>query len=220
VLVAGWGGADDGWGAIEPAIAARARVCAYSRFGTGTSDPPSTTQTFATEAADLHALLSKVGEPGPYVVVGHSFGGAEAVMFTSRHREEVAGLVLVDASPTTWPATACSVPQWAPLCDVMHDPTKDPERLDVFPAFAAVAAIESLGRVPMTVMTAAHRIDPSLSPSALGRLDAIWADGVRGWARLSSASSVVTVEGTGHHIELDKPDAVIAQVTKLLPGRP
>src|SRR4249920_3958767 len=41
LLVAGWGDGGDKWGAIEPAVAERARVCSYSRFGTGTSDPPS-----------------------------------------------------------------------------------------------------------------------------------------------------------------------------------
>lgn len=42
--------------------------------------------------------------------------------------------MLLDASPATWPTTACSVPTWQALCSVMHDPTLDPERLDVFPA--------------------------------------------------------------------------------------
>ena len=105
-------GGDDGgekWGAIEPAISERARVCSYASFGTGTSDAPSSTQTFDTQAADLHALLGEAGEPGPYVVLGHSFGGAEAVTFASKYADEVSGLMLLDASPTTWPATVCSV---------------------------------------------------------------------------------------------------------------
>ena len=74
--------------------------------------------------------------------------------------------MLVDASPATWPTTACSVAAWKPLCDVMHDPTLDPERLDVFPAFEAVAAIGSLGDLPMTVMTAAHRVAPALTQAS------------------------------------------------------
>ena len=65
LLVAGWGDGGDKWGAIEPTVAERARVCSYSRFGTGTSDPPSTTQTFATQAADLHALLDTARRAGP-----------------------------------------------------------------------------------------------------------------------------------------------------------
>ena len=110
VLIAGFGGDTTGWANVEPAIAARARVCSYDRPGTGTSDPATATATFTTEATDLHDLLRTIGEPGPYVVVGQSFGGAEAVMFASLYADEVSGLALVDASPTTWPAALCSVP--------------------------------------------------------------------------------------------------------------
>ena len=110
VLIAGFGGDTTGWANVEPAIAARARVCSYDRPGTGTSDPATATATFTTEATDLHDLLRTIGEPGPYVVVGQSFGGAEAVMFAALYADEVSGLALVDASPTTWPAALCSVP--------------------------------------------------------------------------------------------------------------
>ena len=34
---------------------------------------------------------------------------------------------------------------------------------------------------------------------------------------LSSAAQLVTVEDTGHYIQLDRPDAVIAEIQKLLP---
>ena len=192
-------------------------ICSYARFGTGTSDAPAATQTFDTQATDLQALLDSAGEPGPYLVLGHSFGGPEAVTFASKYPEEVTGLILLDASPTTWPTTACSVPAYEALCTVMHDPALDPERLDTFGAFEAVDAITSLGDLPMTVITAAHREDPALAPAELARLDAAWAEGVQRWAALSPSATVVVVEDTGHHIEVDQPALVIDQVLNLLP---
>jgi pimeloyl-ACP methyl ester carboxylesterase len=217
VLVAGWGQGADAWSAVEPTIGRRARVCAYDRFGTGTSDPPSATQTFESQAADLHELLHAVGELGPYVVVGHSFGGAQAVTFASLYPAEVAGLVLVDASPVTWPSTVCEVPAYASGCAVMRDPDLDPERLDVFRAFAAVARIGSLGRLPMSVVTAAHRSPVGLSPDELAGLDAAWRAGSEGWARLSSRSRILVVDDTGHDIHSDQPAIVVEQVLALLP---
>ena len=216
LLLAGWDDGGDKWGLIEPALSEGARVCSYSKFGTGTSDPPSSTQTFDTQAADLHALLDEAGEPGPYVVLGHSFGGAEAVTFASKYADEVSGLLLLDASPTSWPATVCSVAAYQGGCAVMHDPTLSPERLDVFRAFDEVATITSLGDLPITVITAAHRTDPSLAQSELDRLDAVWAEGVDRWAGLSSSSSIVSVEDTGHNIELDQPQIVIQELVDLL----
>ena len=49
------------------------------------SDPAASVSTFRTEATDLHDLLHTIGESGPYVMVGHSFGGAEAVTFASQY---------------------------------------------------------------------------------------------------------------------------------------
>lgn len=217
LLIAGWGDGGDEWGGVEPALSERARVCSYARFGTGTSDPQSEAQTFATQAKDLHALLSAAGEPGPYVVAGHSFGGAEAVTFASMYRDAVAGLMLLDASPTGWPATVCTVPAWAGGCAVMREPTVDPERLDVFPAFEQVATITSLGDLPVTVVTAAHRTDPGPSPAEFARLDSVWAAGMDRWANLSSVSRLVTVEDTGHHIEVDRPEVVVEELLEIIP---
>ena len=92
VLIAGFGGDTTGWANVEPAIAGRARVCSYDRPGTETSDPAIATATFTTEATDLHDLLRAIGEPGPYVVVGQSFGGAQAVTFAALYPDEVSGL--------------------------------------------------------------------------------------------------------------------------------
>ena len=181
-----------------------------------TRDPPATTQTFVTQADDLHQLLANAGEQGPYVLVGHSFGGAEAVTFASRYTDEVAGVMLVDASPAAWPDAVCSVPAYDAGCTVMHDPDLDPERLDVFEAFAAVAMIDSLGHIPLTVMTAAHRTDPGLDAAELARLDGIWADGVQQWASLSTTSKVVSIEATGHDIQIDRPQVVIDEIRELL----
>ena len=88
-----------------------------------------------------------------------------------RTRIEVTGLILLDATPTTWPATVCSVAAYEAGCAVMRNPALDPERVDVFPAFEQVATITSLGDLPMTVMTAAHRDGTGLPPGELERLD-------------------------------------------------
>ena len=110
VLIAGFNDGGDNWGRITPALSGQSRVCSYARFGTGASDPPTTPQTFATSARDLHTLLDEIGEPGPFVVVGHSYGGAQAVTFAATYPDEVDGLLLLDATPTTWAAASCAVP--------------------------------------------------------------------------------------------------------------
>src|SRR5262249_54507478 len=46
--------------------------------------------------ADLHALLTAVRVPGPYVLVGWSYGGPIARLYASTYPHNVSGLVLVD----------------------------------------------------------------------------------------------------------------------------
>ena len=225
LLIAGFEGGSDGWAAVEPALAESSRVCSYDRPGMGTSDPATATQTFTSQANDLHSLLTSAGEPGPYVVVGHSFGGAEAVTFASMFAGEVTGVVLVDASPVTWPAALCSVPDDGSdgalivreVCAGLSDPNGNREHLDAFSAFADVSGIASLGSLPITVITAVERELPDIAPSEVARLTDVWNQGQQDWAGLSTASRVVSVDHTGHHIEIEHPDLVIDEIDRLLP---
>ncbi len=96
---------------IAPMVARDTRVCIYDRAGRGRSDPAPGPQDGARIAADLHTLLERAGEPGPYVVAGHSFGGLYALTFAARYSEEVAGLVLVDSTaPASDPAPGTAGP--------------------------------------------------------------------------------------------------------------
>jgi pimeloyl-ACP methyl ester carboxylesterase len=217
VLIAGFEDGGDNWGAVTAPVSEDARVCSYARFGTGASDPPPTPQTFATEADDLRTLLRTIGEPGPYLLVGHSYGGAEAVTFASSFPDDVSGLVLVDASPVTWLPAMCAVPDdgsetariFRSSCDMQSDPAGNAERLDGPAAFARLADITSLGRLPMVVTTAAdHGFPASLAD--------VWAAGQQHWASLSSAATLTVVDRTTHHIQVDRPDAVIDAIRQLL----
>ncbi len=50
-------------------------------------------------ATDLHTLLEHAGVAGPYVLVGHSSGGAYVRVFADRYADLVAGMVLLDSQP-------------------------------------------------------------------------------------------------------------------------
>jgi pimeloyl-ACP methyl ester carboxylesterase len=87
------------WSSVHDSVAVTTRACAYDRAGLMWSPPAPKGEVRDAQAvaADLGKLLDASGEPGPYVVVGHSLGGPYALVFTST-RADVAGLVFVDAS--------------------------------------------------------------------------------------------------------------------------
>jgi pimeloyl-ACP methyl ester carboxylesterase len=86
------------WSSITSRIAQTTRVCAYDRAGQGWSDDADGPQDGLAVAADLHTLLARAGEHGPYVLAGHSIGGTYAMTYAARYPAQVAGLVLLDSS--------------------------------------------------------------------------------------------------------------------------
>ena len=130
VLEAGLADSLDSWRPVQPEIARFARVCSYDRAGYGYSDPGPMPRTSERIASELHAALRSAGEKPPYLLVGHSFGGFNIRVFNGKFPDEVAGLVLVDATqedqyrllPQAWAKMATATRRrahrqafWAPL---------------------------------------------------------------------------------------------------------
>lgn len=226
LLIAGFTNDRGAFSSVEEELASSARVCSYDRYGTGTSDAPPTAQTFASQARDLHELLVTVDEGGPYVVVGHSFGGDVAITFASLFPSDVHGLLLLDAPPATWNSTICAVADdgsagaasFVQACAMQSDPGNNVEGIAGPTAFRELAQITSLGDIPTIVDTAAQHgyAAGGMNSDTASQLEGVWSDGEVHWASLSSAAQLVTVDRTGHHIQSDRPDLVIAQVAELL----
>ena len=97
VLQNGLGGMSVLWSRITEELSPTSRVCSYDRAGQGWSDDIDATQDGAAIADDLHTLLARAGEPGPYVLVGHSAGGPYNMIYADRYPDDVAGMVLLDS---------------------------------------------------------------------------------------------------------------------------
>ncbi|KQW70897.1 hypothetical protein ASE17_18750 [Phenylobacterium sp. Root77] len=98
VLECGAFGCAADWAVVQERLAARGlRSLAYDRAGLGYSDPSPEPRDGRAIAADLEALLARLGETGPIVYTGHSMAGLMARVFVPRNRERVLGVVLVDA---------------------------------------------------------------------------------------------------------------------------
>jgi pimeloyl-ACP methyl ester carboxylesterase len=82
---------------IAPDVAATTRVCVYDRAGRGWSESAGAAQDGVAVATDLHTLLDRAGEHGPYVLAGHSAGGLYVLNFARLFPDQVAGVVLLDS---------------------------------------------------------------------------------------------------------------------------
>ncbi|HRQ42437.1 MAG TPA: alpha/beta hydrolase [Chloroflexota bacterium] len=86
------------WAWIQPELAHSTRVCAYDRAGNGWSDLSPEPQDTWQNGAALHTLLAQAAVPGPYLLVGHSFGGLFVQAFADMYPDEVVGMVLIEGT--------------------------------------------------------------------------------------------------------------------------
>jgi pimeloyl-ACP methyl ester carboxylesterase len=184
VLLSGFRGAYDDWtnvvdsagpggdpkpsaSAVFPEVGSFTRVCANDRPGTtlldGTPSPstPVPQPTAAQDgAADLHALLTAAEEPGPYVLVAHTWSGLNGYLFASDYPGDVSGLVLVDPGSEFLQATL-TPEQWATFVQAakqLGDP-EDSEAADYESSVDALRAAPPVGTIPAVVLTSDKPFD-------------------------------------------------------------
>jgi pimeloyl-ACP methyl ester carboxylesterase len=232
VLDAGWGMDHLTWYAIMPKIQSHTRVCVYDRASMGNSDKQAGHRTSQKIAEQLHTLLANAKVEGPYIVVGHSLGGMNMLVFADRFRGEVAGAVLVDSAhpdqrerllailPTPAPDEPAGLRRLRedlPLANP-RDP-RFPEPMDWDSTLAQVRAVKSLSSIPLSVLVAA---DPKKTkfkgiPNEMAAsLDKVWLDLQKEHAALSSDSQLILAEHSGHFIQNDEPQLVIDAILGLV----
>ena len=209
-------GGDHSLWPIAERIRDKAYVCVYDRPGNGDSSVPNEPMTARADVADLHELLEVADIPRPVVMVGHSYGGLIAWMEAVEHPDEVAGVVLIDASHPD---------QYARWDAVMTDDQREQLREGLanfpwvnFPASLQEAADEygSLPPVPLTVITGAN-VDESACDDGLPceEMHTIWLELQDEYASLRPDARHVEAS-TGHYVQDDDPDLVVDEILKLL----
>lgn len=239
VLQSGFGNGADIWsvGAERPPSVAQGaagftRVCAYDRPGAtlvstpdgqpseeprpGRSQQAPMPRTAADVVAELHALLTTAGVPGPYLLVGHSLGGPFTQLYARTYPNDVAGVVLVDPTP---PALKDLIPpaQWEQFARTVEQPQSPipgyaMEAYDLTASLDQIAAAPPSPRVPATILMAGEleQVPPG-DPSAEA-LAAIGRARPEAFARLAAdlpGSQVVPVPDSGHYIQILRPDVVL-----------
>lgn len=217
VMDSGLGDTHATWKAVVPALGA-VRVCTYDRANLGASDPAPKPRSSADVAADLHALLKAAAIAPPYILVGHSFGGITVRLFASTYPAEVAGIVLVDPTPTGFVDGECAIVDPS-LCAVLRagwEPSKNPDALDIVKSAEEVARAGPLPTVPLIVLAATvHRQDAIKNADIEKQIESFWQQEEADLAA-SVPGGTVDVVSSGHSIQTLHPEAVIAAIKTVI----
>lgn len=226
VLEAGLDQGEATWSAVRPDLVKLGRVCSYDRPGIGASPalPEKTVRSVTDEVESLDDALDAAHVEPPYVLVGHSWGGAIVQLYATKHSDDVAGIVLVDSSHAdtirNWlaalpPAPSDDVDPYAELRGLLTEmgkPTANHERVDQDRSMKALHKVD-LPDVPLVVVTAAATLlSPAVSGAVGKKISDAWLDEQDELAGMSDDSVHAIARLSGHLIQNDQPELVVAAV--------
>lgn len=211
------------WRKVTPEVAKVAQTVAYSRAGYGTSDPRPEPRTFEQNTLDLEQLIAAAKLAPPFILVGHSYGGLLVRAYATRHPEQVAGMVLVDPTderlnPGLRALDAARAAdddrQFAAIV-----PPKFQAELKLLQPVLDSGVLPIAGQlpdVPTVVITSVQQADKPMffveSAQAVALKQHLHAQFVR---QFTNGSQVVTAK-SGHNIQLEEPELVIAAIDKVM----
>lgn len=230
VLETGLGAESSEWAAVQRGVQEFARVCRYDRAGRGMSDRAASPRTALDMVDDLHSLLGTAEVPGPYVLVGQSFGGLLMRLYARQHSSDVVGLVLVDSMhedqfdvfgqmfPPPAPAdTAALRKERAFWTGGWRNVASTVEHIDFPSSIRQAREVVSLGDVPVHVITAGTFLNQPLVPAARRtELQQRWEDLQKQFLNLSSRATQSVVKGSGHFVQRDDPRVVINAIEAVI----
>jgi pimeloyl-ACP methyl ester carboxylesterase len=215
ILEGGFGAGIASWTNIENEIAKFTRVVSYDRAGLGQSEPGPKPRTAKQFALELHTALKNAGINPPYVLVGHSMGGITIRVFADMYSQEVAGLVLVDPSQegfNDWlkshpsPELKQQEAEVAKAAAGIRD-----ESAGVEASFEQARKSKLPPEIPVILLVAVQsplKSDPKVTEK--------WIEEQREWVKKVPGAKLVRAEKSGHFIQGQQPELVIAAIKELV----
>lgn len=203
------------WTAVARNVAEHARVFAYSRPGYGVSEPTEEPRDASHIVEALRALLASRGHHPPYLLVGHSFGGAYMELFAKAHPQEVIGLVLVDSRHRDFGTaceerglSGCSIPR--AVLEAL--PAVEASEVEGFASVSEqIAAAGGFGAYPVRVLTATSH--GGFTPE----VESLW-ESMHGALAREAADGVQTrFPNAGHNLQIERVEDVADAIVRLIP---
>lgn len=230
VLVHADAGRAGQWEPVTRLLADDRALLAPDLRGHGDSEPARDSDYgYAGRAADVRAAIEWLGE-GAAIVVAHSGGGAVALRLAAESPALVAGVLLVDppADPRALPAAVrasmareAAGPGGLAALREFYATIAGPDAVVRERVLSDAAAAHPDSRAGVTAALAAWDPDAALAGvrTPLHVLASAAGETPHSLHRLHPGLSHETVDGTGHWVQLDRPDVVAAAVRRFAARR-
>jgi pimeloyl-ACP methyl ester carboxylesterase len=209
VFESGVGNNHAGWRSIPYSLPSR--TCVYARVNVSPSDQVTARHTGADSVQDLHTLLDVAAVPGPYLLVGHSFGGLLSVMYAGTYPADVVGLVLLDPTLPDSDEIDKLLPE-AERAAWIAEVAKNPEKVDFLETLEqAKPLVPKIPDIPVLFLAATHQEGPVQAEKIIAAVR-------KAQQRFVDAlpQGELRRVDTGHFIHRDAPQLVIDEVQRIL----
>lgn len=195
--------------AIRSSLGGHYRFCSHERRNVGRSDDVDGYFTGVTAVEDLHALMAAAEIEPPYVLLGASFGGLLAHIYSATYPDDVVGIVSLDG---LFPGDITLDPLLPE--DMRYDPDEDRDTLEELSHYAALhEALElSPPDVPFHYLLAMPSDWPTLGVPAY---DEKILDVLAEYVASHPQGSITEVESP-HYMEPAVPDIISEHLNQVI----
>ncbi|WP_024795164.1 alpha/beta fold hydrolase [Tomitella biformata] len=227
-----WTSSDTEAAPVFAEVSTYTHVCMYDRPGTVRyTDPPALTtrstpvampRTLVSMVSDLHELLAAAQIPGPYLLVGHSYGGMIVRSFAQTCPSSTAGLVFVDAFGPNIKQLFDA--QWPDYAETLNKPgtaldnQPDWETVDADEAISAIQNGGPLPEVPAAVIskTEPFGVSPTVPATLTQTLEQAWPRVQDALVTLEPNTPHVFATGSDHYVQVRDPDLTSGMIRLIL----
>jgi len=225
------------WSPVLERLKDVTRVCVWDRPGYGWSDPGPAPRVTPQVAGELLDLLQEAGMEGPWVLVGHSFGGFTARYLAASSPDRVAALLLVESStPATEVVAIRGARRASPLTRNLPIGTGQPRTREEVAQFLntrrkaimtqmdelkhfhisseAVLKAGPLPPVPLIVLERGRRAWPEGAEGDAAEQD--WHEAQAALGRLTPDGELRRLDAVGHSPHVERPDLVADTIQELV----
>ena len=244
VFEAGMGDFSRAWHTAQAEVAKVTRTISYDRAGRGQSQFAGNNRTCDNCLDDLSVMLAALDVEEPFIFVGHSFGGFIARLFAYRFPKKLAGMVLVDSAQedtvfkiqtilgnVSFPPRQFDESKWLTWLRFHQSQHLDPafpenllndEGLDVTACERQVREITSLGDLPLAIISSTKRTDDrdagatGIPAETEEAAEKALTECQAKLLELSTNAKQVLATESGHYIQDDQPNLVIATIVQMV----
>ena len=224
IIEAGYMGVLEDWRAFATSIATFSKVVIYSRAGYGKSNPSPTPNTLNDTVADLRMLIKMSKLQGPFIMVGHSYGGLIIRKFAELHPAHVKALVFVEPASESYFKTLRAIdPVRTEASRIRMFGHLSGNKLEEYKLMMAnyydtpldIIEVAPLPDVPVVVLTAAKKRNSKSLANTPEARKAWREEHNKLFSRFSVGSHVITTN-SGHFIQMDEPELIVDAVKKVI----